>query len=279
MAVTQDRRKDETVAHLQDLGLKEYEARCFVALTRLPAATAKKISEHSEVPRTRVYDAVGVLKAEGLVEVQHRSPQRFRAVSVEEAAATLRERFDDQIDTLESQLERLDPYQEPDDTERVHEVWSLAGGDAIQSRTLDRLEAARSEVVLLVVDESLLTRPVFDRLREAAERGVDVVVGGTTDAVVSRVESELPEATVFETDLGWLMGPAEGEEAAISRITLVDRTSLLVGSYYPHGGDGDAEEQAVVADGLQNGVVVLVRRLVASGLSRREDPSGSVQPL
>lgn len=202
MAMTQDRRQAETVSQLQDLGLKEYEARCFVALTRLPAATAKEISDHSEVPRTRVYDAVSVLEAKGLVEVQHSSPQRFRAVDVEEATATLRARFDDQIDALESQLGSLDPYPESDDTEWVHEVWSLAGNDAIRARTLDRIEAAESEIVLLVVDESILSRRVFDRLRDAAERGVDVVVGGATDAIVSRLDAELPSVTVFETDLG-----------------------------------------------------------------------------
>ncbi len=32
---------------LQQLGLKEYEAKCFVTLTRVPEVTAKDISEHS----------------------------------------------------------------------------------------------------------------------------------------------------------------------------------------------------------------------------------------
>lgn len=40
---------------LQQLGLKEYEAKCFVALTRLPSGSAKDISGIAAVPRTRVY--------------------------------------------------------------------------------------------------------------------------------------------------------------------------------------------------------------------------------
>jgi sugar-specific transcriptional regulator TrmB len=59
---------------LQQLGLKEYEARCFVGLTRVPSGTAKQLGEITDVPRTRVYDAVRVLEAQGLVEVQHSSP-------------------------------------------------------------------------------------------------------------------------------------------------------------------------------------------------------------
>jgi sugar-specific transcriptional regulator TrmB len=267
MAVNQERRRDETVELLQELGLKEYEARCFVALTQIPAATAKEISDISEVPRTQVYDAIRVLEGKGLVEVQHANPKRFRAVDVEEGVATLRQRFDDRLDTLQTHLERLDIQPETEAAERVQEVWSLSGSEAIQSRMLDRFEAADSEVVLLVVDEDLLTTAVFERLREAVERGVDVVVGARNDAVVSRVAAELPSATVFRTELGWLVGAAEESEVAISRLALVDRTALLVSSFYPAEGTEGSEEQAIVADGLENGVVVLVRRLIASGLS------------
>ncbi|MFB6177506.1 MAG: helix-turn-helix domain-containing protein, partial [Halobaculum sp.] len=50
---------------LQQLGLKEYEAKCFVGLSRLSTGTAKQLSEITEVPRTRVYDAIRVLEAQG----------------------------------------------------------------------------------------------------------------------------------------------------------------------------------------------------------------------
>ena len=53
-----DHSQEHAVTLLQDLGLKEYEARCFVALTRLPTAKAREIGETADIPRTRVYDAV-----------------------------------------------------------------------------------------------------------------------------------------------------------------------------------------------------------------------------
>ena len=40
----------EAIELLQELGLKEYEARCFVALTRLPFGTAKEISDVASAP-------------------------------------------------------------------------------------------------------------------------------------------------------------------------------------------------------------------------------------
>lgn len=46
---------------------------------------------------------------------------------------------------------------------------------------------------------------------------------------------------------------------------LTDRERLLVGSFYP-GAEGTHEEQAIFADGLDNGVVVLLRRMLSTGL-------------
>lgn len=271
--MTENSTKAEAVTLLQNLGLKEYEARCFLALTQVETGTAKEISNRSEVPRTRVYDAIRVLEAQGLVEVQHSSPQRFRAVSVDEAAATLRQKFDTQITTLQSSLERLDIQAEPDATDRMQEVWSLTGNEGIESRTHTLLENAESEIVLLVVEEEMLTEALFDLLHEAVDRGVDVVLGGETDEIISQLATEMSSVKVFETELDWLLGPADDSEVAISRLLLVDRTSLLVSSFYPSDGRGGSHEQAVFATGLENGIVVLIRRIIASGLLPVADPA------
>lgn len=273
-SVSQDQLKAETVSLLQDLGLKEYEARCFLVLTQLPAATAKEISNLSEVPRTRVYDAVRSLDAQGLVEIQHSTPQQFRATSVTEGAATLRQHYDDRIDSLQSNLESLSLKTESNDPDRLQEVWSLSSTEGIQSRMFDLLENAESEIMLLIVEEDLLTEALFDRLHDAVDRDVSVVIGGKTDAITARLETELPSVQVFKTDLSWLMGSKQANEVAISRILLVDRTALLVSSFYPHDGHEAPHEQAVFANGLENGIVVLVRRLISSGLLPSATPGG-----
>ncbi len=146
--MTEPRDAAETVSLLQDLGLKEYEARCFLALTQLPIGTAKEINEISEVPRTRVYDAIRVLESQGLVEVQHSSPQQYRAVSIGEATRTLRQKYTDRIDTLETHLEAIERHETEPDDGQVQEVWSLAGNDAINSRTFDLIDDAESEIAL-----------------------------------------------------------------------------------------------------------------------------------
>ncbi|WP_306054443.1 TrmB family transcriptional regulator [Natronococcus wangiae] len=259
----------EAISLLQDLGLQEYEARCFIALNQLPSGTAKEIHEISEVPRTRVYDAIRVLESQGLVEVRHSSPQVYRAVEIAEATQILRQRYNDRIDTLETYLENTE-VQEAENDERVQEIWSLTGHDAIQSRTLDLIDGAESEIALLVVDEDVLSETLFDTVHEAAERELSIILGGQTRAIAEDLGTDLPEIRVFETGLEWLTGARSDEEVAISRILLVDRETLLIGSYYPEDG---GKEQAIFAKGLQNGVVVLLRRLLTEGLPAVKDPA------
>lgn len=259
----QESARTETVNLLQELGLREYEARSLVALTRLPSGTARDISDVSAVPRTRVYNAIDVLEAEGLVEVQHGSPKRFRAVPIAEAVQILRRKHDERIDTLETRLQELDRLEDPDAAES-QEVWSLTGHDVIRSRSANTIAAAASEVFLLVVDEALLDDGLVDPLRAAADRGVTVIVGGATDAITTHVRDVLPGAQVFETDLEWLLGPASSDEVAISSVLLADREAFLVSSFYPDG-DCARPQQAIFATGLENGVVVLLRRLMSTG--------------
>lgn len=260
----------EAVALLQELGLKEYEARCFVALTQLSEGTAREISDISEVPRTRVYDATTVLEAQGLVEVHHSNPKRFRAVSIDEATRRLRQQNDTRIETLETQLKEL--YQPSTAAEEMYrqEVWTLADHEAIQTRTEELIAEAESEIVLLVVEEDLLTDELVERLWEAQDQGVTVIIGGATDNIIGHVERILPTVEVFKTGLQWLMGPDTDDEVAISRVLLVDHEALLISSFYPHT-DETRKEQAIFAEGLTNGVIVLLRRVLATGLPTGND--------
>lgn len=54
---------NEAVEVLQQLGLKEYEAKCFAGLSLLSSGTAKQVNDTTDVPRTRVYDAIRSARA------------------------------------------------------------------------------------------------------------------------------------------------------------------------------------------------------------------------
>lgn len=259
--------RERTIELLQQLGLQEYEAKAFVALTRLPDGTAKEISEVSEVPRTRVYDAVRVLESKGLVEIQHSSPQQFRAVSIDEAADTLRQEYETRTETLREALTSLEAVSTDEEAAVTHEVWALSGTAAITSRTQQLVDAAEEEVVFVLGDESVLTEELVDRLLAAEQRGIEVLVGTTAESVKRQVQDTLPEATVFVSGLEWLRGSIRPEDdTQISRLVLVDQSVILV-STYDEASSGEREhEQAVFGRGFDNGLVTIARRLMATGL-------------
>ncbi|QHS15740.1 TrmB family transcriptional regulator [Halopenitus persicus] len=259
---------EEAIEVLQQLGLKEYEARCFVGLSRVETGTAKRLSELTKVPRTRVYDAVRVLEAQGLVEIHHSNPQRYRAVSLEEATTTLRDQYDARVERLHDVLDTVETVEE-DEEEPVQQVWSLSGNDGIETRTEKLIETATEEVVLVIGDESLLTEGLVAVLN-GIEDDVELLVGALTESLQDRIQGAVPDATTFISGLEWLHGAGTTEdEAAIGRLLLVDRSTILVSSIIP----GTKEEQAIFGEGFGNGLVVIARRLMAQGLLTARDPA------
>jgi sugar-specific transcriptional regulator TrmB len=252
---------------LQELGLKQYEARCFVALARIPHGTAKEISEVAEVPRTRVYDAVEALEAEGLVDVQQSSPQRFRAIPVGEAVGLLRRRFEARFETLDESLGALEPIEEEGLRERGN-VWTTHGEASITDRAIQFVDAAESEVVLVVDGPGSFSEELLDRLGAATDRGVAIYVGALSETSYEQVRRAVPDAQVFESGLEWLQ-PQPGDEAdeQIARLLMVDRETLLLSSV-----GSESAETAIWSEGVGNGLIVIARRLLATGLDESADP-------
>ena len=258
---------EEAIEVLQQLGMKEYEARCFVGLSRLQTGTAKQLSEITDVPRTRVYDAIRVLEAQGLVEVQHSSPQQFRSVSLEEATETLRGQYEGRVERLQESLDAVEMV-EQDDQDPAQQIWAMSGQDAIETRADQLIAGASEEVVLVLGDESLLTDDLVASLDGVGD-GVDLVIGALTESLQERVRTAVPEATTFVSGLEWLHDEGRTEEGpAIGRLLLVDRSTILVSSIVPDTG----EEKGIFGEGFGNGLVVIARRLMAQGLLTARDP-------
>ena len=263
-----DAKLEEAIEVLQQLGLKEYEARCFVGLTRLNTGTAKKLSDLTEVPRTRVYDAIRMLEAQGLVDVQHSSPQQFRAVALEEAIETLRDQYEDRIDRLHDALDTVEIVDQ-DDESSVQEVWAMTGQNAIENRTEQLIETAEDEIILVIGDKSLLTEELIDTLNEVSN-GVELLIGALTPSLQDEIQAVVPDATTFVSGLEWLQSKNITEdETAIGRLLLVDRSTILVSSIMPDS----KEEQAIFGTGFGNGLVIIARRLMAQGLVPVRDPA------
>jgi sugar-specific transcriptional regulator TrmB len=247
---------------LEALGLKQYEAECFTALTRIKHGTAKELSDLTNVPRTRVYDAVEQLQQDGLVDIQHSSPQQFRAVPITEATALLRQRFDTRFTNLQTSLEALESIEE-ESLDNDSNVWTTTGSDSITRRVIDFLDRADEEIILIVNGDSVVTDQLLTRLQAANDRGVSIYVGTLSGSIHERLETVLSDVTLFESELEWLQPQSDEEEEEIGRLLLIDRETLLVsslGHHSPHS------ESALWSDGVGNGLLVIARRLLAAGL-------------
>ena len=263
--------QEQSIELLQQLGLKEYEAKSFVALSRLPQGTAKEISDISEVPRTRVYDSIRVLEQKGLVEIHHSNPKQFRTVSIDEAVNILKSEYVTRIESLRESLTELEPAGTEEETEITHEVWALSGGTAIDARTEQLIDEAEGELVMVVGHNRMLTDGLVDALHTATDRGVSVVVGVVDASLRDTLVDAVPQARVFISELSWLeSSPLQGDETQINRLLLIDRSTILASS--THDPDAPEHEKAVFGQGFNNGLVAIVRRLMVTGLLSEDDP-------
>ena len=263
-----DYSQEYAVTLLQDLGLKEYEARCFVALTRVPTAKAREIGEIADIPRTRVYDAVEHLSELGLVETQHASPKRFRAISVEEALEVLRGTYKQKFTELGSTLETIDSIRESESNPEPPGVWTLSGIGTITARAEELIEESDEEVVYLVGDESVLAEDILDQLAAASDRDLPIYVGTASEEIFERLDAAVSGIQRFESWIEWLWTPCEPREAwTLGQILVVDRHGLLVSAHRetPHGG---SEDTAVWTTGIGNGLGMVADRLLSASIER-----------
>jgi sugar-specific transcriptional regulator TrmB len=246
------------VEQLEAFGLSAYAARTSVALVGLGTGTASDVSRVSEVPRTRVYDAVDELQECGLVDVQQSSPKAFWPISTETAGR----KFEREMDHRTA-LGELEPSRR---SEEQRGVRTVDGQAAVADRVVEFVDGADDEIVYMTV-EGLLTDEVVDALGAAAERSVTVHLGGVSPAVRDRIREEVPGADLFESLWVWTDTPA-------GRLAMIDGARTLV-SVLVNGADesptAPRDETAIRGAGATNSLVVVLRAIFTWRLRNAED--------
>ncbi|WP_158058205.1 TrmB family transcriptional regulator [Halorussus halophilus] len=249
---------------LQQLGLKEYEAKVFAALARSSNSTAREISELADVPRTRVYDAGEQLASRGLVEVRHSNPKRYRAIPIGDAVEILRSRYDARFEQLATALTELETNSESA-SDSTDGVWSLSGVTTIAEITEQMVEDAQREV-LAVLGSTADQQELLDALGAASDRGVTVYLGLLTDDEDERDRafSAVPDAKTPPLLEDWLNDSESTDDKRISQLIVADREQLLLSAVREQ--NGDTVQNAIHSKGFGNGLLVVVRRLLENGL-------------
>lgn len=267
--MTEQTPQNRAIEELEQFGLREYEAKCFVSLTKITSGTAREVSEHIDVPRTRVYEAVRSLESDGLVEIQHSSPQRFRAIPLTEALQVLEQQHENRIERLEQSLRQLKRTTNSETTGTDPEIWSLTGTETITTRAKRLIDGAESEVLLLLGDAQAVSDGVNNRLISATDRGVDVVVGAGSQSLRTRISESASDLFIFDSEFDWLIQPDHEAGISVGRLLLIDDEGLLASTVVRS--DGTVRERAICGNGSHNGLVYVLRGLLSQSLDR---PSG-----
>ncbi|MDS0296137.1 TrmB family transcriptional regulator [Halogeometricum luteum] len=241
------------VEQLEAIGLSSYAARTFVALASLGRGTARDVSDVSDVPRTRVYDAVKELRERGLVDVRQSSPKQFWVVSSETTRRRLEREYTRRLDRLINALNDVEPASA---TAEQRGVWTVTGRETIADRVTELVETATDEIAIMTVEE-LLTEEIVARLRAAADRGVTVRVAGLSESVQGDIQDAVPDAELFESLWVWSETPA-------GRLLMVDGKKTLVSVLVRGNGDHPPEprdETAIWGAGETNSLVVVLRAM------------------
>lgn len=145
---------NSAVEWLGRLGLKEYEAKIYVALVGLGEANVRSIHEASGVPRPRIYDILNSLDARGFINIRQGSPLMYHAVPPESVVSYLKKDLDEAASQSIKALEALSVERK----QNYSPIWYLHSDWNIQRNLEMLVEGARRELVVLCFDKETLKK-------------------------------------------------------------------------------------------------------------------------
>ncbi len=167
---------------LRDLGLTEYEAKVYTALTRIKAGIASEIHQISGIPRSAVYGALKKLVMRGIVEVQPSKPMRYKVADPSAALERLKSGF---MHDAEAALHALEEVYSAEEIRREEEpgLWMQEGIGRVYDKSVEAISSSQTNI--LIINPSLLEHlmdsynilvNVIKELDRAADRGVSIRV-------------------------------------------------------------------------------------------------------
>ncbi|UHQ98925.1 TrmB family transcriptional regulator (plasmid) [Natrinema zhouii] len=252
---------DEAVTDLEELGLTEYEARCFVALTQLSKGTAKEVSKVAEIPRSRVYDTIERLDKRGFVMAQESEPREYKAVPIEMAMRRIKEDYDSRVNAAENSLHQVEEPESKDD----EGMWAITQPDHVTDRICTFLDEAEEQIRLLIATEDVIDQRILTSLHQATDRGVRVIIEVANEDIHDRLHKAVPDAEVIVTadlaDTNSVYAEWPGQ------LLMVDKQSIVAGGIEESDLPDVTQEVAVWTYGHDHGFAAWMRELLDNRLA------------
>lgn len=142
---------ERVMTTLRALGLTDYEARAYLSLLEVGVATASQISDHAEIPYSKIYEVLNSLERKGWIETQAERPRRYYPKPPLEALEVTRLKLENQLKTWERTIRNeVQPIYERREIRERPEIWILRGESATIAKIRDLLEEAREELMIAI---------------------------------------------------------------------------------------------------------------------------------
>ncbi len=154
-------------------------------------------------------------------------------------------------------------------------VGAIEGRERVVSFAQALCDRADDELFCLFADTGMLEAGWFSRIRDASRRGVDVYLGTRDPDVRELVREQAPAVDLWAPDADWLSRPVDGR--TVGRLLLADREAVVVGTRGPADGDDAPAEKAIVGEGTDNALVVMIGQMVTPHLDGLDEQADVVE--
>jgi sugar-specific transcriptional regulator TrmB len=127
-------------------GFTESDVKVYLALIRYGNCTGYEASKLSGVPRSKVYNVLKKLVLRGIMAITEddEKTNRYRAESIDQVIALLKNTFDDDLDILGEEIRRME---KPRPDERT---WRLQNYDSIRNKCVELIGQSVDELLIQI---------------------------------------------------------------------------------------------------------------------------------
>jgi len=213
------------------MGLTEYQTRIYLALLEIGATTASRLSEHANVPYSKIYEVLNSLEEKGWVQAQTGRPRRYYPKPPVEALEATKIRLESMIRNWERSISaELQPLYDKREIREKPEIWILRGEFNTIAKLREMIENVKTELMIAtpVLAEPVVdaVTPAFEKLRDSDVRLL-VMVSKRVNQRLLREISKIAEVRTREHMFGGGV-IADGREALL--ILGEEKPSLVIWS-------------------------------------------------
>jgi sugar-specific transcriptional regulator TrmB len=160
---------------LREVGLTDYEARCYLALMQYRKLTARECAKIANIPPTKTHETLRELADKGLISITNDKPMLFCIIPIERGFVNYIERRKNLIEHLEKELiislKKIKTVEREEITpEKINVV---SGRERQHELALNMTKGSLKEILIISKGESLPYKLLIESKR-AMDRGVKI---------------------------------------------------------------------------------------------------------